>query len=1039
MKSLKSAPIVVLSALLAGSTALSSASFAACNSCQAAKAASSQTAAPRTVVRQSFFQNNRPQVSSTHQTIIPGNISSSDSHDLRKTASGPIFGDDDCSRNGGPIFGDDDCSRNGHPMFGPDGCDKGLSRCKVCKKKAKPAPIVAQERRSYIKNYKIIPETKSYERLHKCSDLAPFQLEWVDFRINDGHSESFSRKLGNYRFRLFGCRRFSKAAMLNEGRIIQKDMQFIDIFEDAVEDCYNIVKVPNDLCLRDQDYEAPEYILTAEITDYFMNVCDGYDWDNAEKADKRTGSAEMTVTWRLLDLTKTKVLWKGETTGYSDLEDGSYDGEIDLIEQAFADAALNLKGLPEFEDQLAIRVPPEVLEQQKTTLLAIEQASDPIKCRVAVPQATSCPIPEDFAVDVNTALQTGTTYYDPNTKLYYDPTTKTYYDEQGRVYGSGYQNSDQQTKTVYYDPNTKLYYDPSTNTYYDEKGQVYSSGYTTSYGPNGEVYLQPQQCPMSAEILDYEQTPETEIYEPIPLEQSGFGGVPYAENAGSICYSHNDAGLLDFNANTIESAGGFNAYPLSTAPGICESTLDYYLEPETENACENPLFGEEGQECDPSLVSFIQADQECQKHNLEELVTEPEPQVCLFANDDVEGAGGISKDSGYYMPDVEALTPSDNIKRPGDWQPYDKATESRTPDVQAEEDLPPCPSGTTEAQTETIELPDGTIITRPICKVVEDLLPPCPAGTTEAETETIELPDGTTTTRPICKVVEDLLPPCPAGTTEAETETIELPDGTTTTRPICKVVEEVLEESNYKTDANFCIENIAPYPDMRPENLYRVRASMMSVKNTKGAQSAGLLIAKDLLLTSADAIDNQDGTYEIETINGVKTTAKVVRINVKKNIALLQTKDAMYFRPLSLNLDLPKVGDKGYMSLGLLNNAEGENYLDDKGVIKGYRFSDQMGTEIITDTFVQNVSAGGALINEKGVVTGLASRNQKFDDRGDLFLPIQDAINSVGLKVCGQQETYVQAPLAVIKPVSTAIDSNKGSKEPEVMGSKKRK
>ena len=131
-------------------------------------------------------------------------------------------------------------------MFGPQTCAKPEIPCENCKQEPIPAP-----RQAYIQNYKTIPSDTIYERIHKCSDLAPFQLEWVDFRIQDGQSESYSRKLGNYRFRLFGCRRFSKKAMLNEGRIIQKNMQFIDIFEDLVKDCYNIVKVPNDLCLRD--------------------------------------------------------------------------------------------------------------------------------------------------------------------------------------------------------------------------------------------------------------------------------------------------------------------------------------------------------------------------------------------------------------------------------------------------------------------------------------------------------------------------------------------------------------------------------------------------------------------------------------------------------------------------------------------------------------------------------------------------------------------------------------------------------------------
>ena len=883
MKSFKKAPLAVLSVLLASSTAISS--YAACPTCN-------QSQTTQTTVKRSIFAGTNPRIT-VRRELFP---SSSEVQTSRQGFHGPIFGSEDCNAINGPLFGDNTCINHkcGGAMFGPQTCAKPEIPCENCKQE----PIATAPRQAYIQNYKTIPSDTIYERIHKCSDLAPFQLEWVDFRIQDGQSESYSRKLGNYRFRLFGCRRFSKKAMLNEGRIIQKNMQFIDIFEDLVKDCYNIVKVPNDLCLRDQDYEAPEYILTAEITDYFMNVCDGYDWDNAQKSDKRTGSAEMTVTWRLLDLTKTKILWKGETTGYSELDEGSYNGEIDLIERAFADASLNLKGLPEFEAQLAQRVDSDTLEQQKTTLLAIEQAMDPVKCKVEVPQASICPI-----------------------------------------------------QTI----------EPS----------VGDNITISSYVDGGE--LAPQQCPMQAEIIEYEPQPIIED-DTIPLEV-GQSQILYNENGGSICYGYNNEDqFTDLNAYTIEGGSNSIAYPLEPA-GVCEATLNNFLEPE-ENACENPLFGQPEQECDPSLVSFINADQECTGKPLDKWLAnqEDQPQICLFANE-VTTTGGISKDDGYYLPEVEPVPVKEEIKTPANWMPYSEETVQTEPDIIEEEIIPPCPDDVVEPTVEEVTQPDGTIIKKPTCKVKEQVIP----------------------------------------------------------QP------EIIEQGNYRTYDHFCIENVAPYPDMRPENLYRVRASMMSVRNAQNKESAGLLIADDLILTSADLVDENNNRYEIETINGVKNTAKVTRINVKKNIALLETDQKMYFRPLSLNMELPPVGRGGFMSLGLLNNAEGENYLDDKGIVKGYRFSDQMGTEIITDTFVQTVSSGGALIDENGVVTGLASRSQKFDDKGDLFLPIQDAINSVGLEVCGQAEPFHQVPMAIVKPVSTAIDSYTGSKEPKVMKKGKRK
>ena len=225
--------------------------------------------------------------------------------------------------------------------------------CETCKK---PEPRVA--------NY-IVPYTPYiYKAVARdCCAMAPLYLEHVDFNLS-GEANNDSEKLGNYRFRIFGCRRYDKEAILNRGRVMEKDMNFSQIFEEVTGNCYNLVKMPDDLCLQTTPSPLPEYILTAEITNFFMNVCDGYNWKDVQKQNSRTGSAEMTVTWRLTNLTKTKVLWEGQTTGYSDVYDGAENGEIKLVEDAFADAASNLRTMAGFEDRLMVRLTPEELTEK---------------------------------------------------------------------------------------------------------------------------------------------------------------------------------------------------------------------------------------------------------------------------------------------------------------------------------------------------------------------------------------------------------------------------------------------------------------------------------------------------------------------------------------------------------------------------------------------------------------------------------------------------------------------------------------------------
>lgn len=296
----------------------------------------------------------------------------SESAEEKEDRDGSIFG-------GGPCVS---CDKNGS-IFGG-------GPCKTCDKNGSifggapcngPACRPEKTNPKYIQNY-ILYDDSLYSAIHRqCGDFAPLELEWVDFRLKNGmDNNGYSRKLGKYRFRIFGCRRDTKNAILNEGRILEKDMSFIEIFDDMVSDCYKVVKTPNDLCLR-ADSPLPEYVLTAEITDYYMNLCDEYNWDEAKKEDKRIGSSEMTVVWRLMDLTKTNVLWKGKSVGYGEVEDGEYNGEIVLIERAFADAVDNLRNLPGFEDQLSKRLSPEELQRQRNALIDMQRQMDPVKCQ----------------------------------------------------------------------------------------------------------------------------------------------------------------------------------------------------------------------------------------------------------------------------------------------------------------------------------------------------------------------------------------------------------------------------------------------------------------------------------------------------------------------------------------------------------------------------------------------------------------------------------------------------------------------------------
>ncbi len=822
--------------------------------------------------------------------------------------------------NEGPIFGDNDCTRRtcGGAMFGPQTCKRIKLPCEDCGDQPKPV-----KPRPHIKNYITLEEDIFQTIHHRCGDFAPLQLEWVDFRIKKGRDRTYSRRLGNYRFRIFGCRRDQRHAVLNEGRIIQKDMEFIRIFEDKVSDCYNIVKIPNDVCLSGVNKPLPEYVLTAEITDYFMNLCDEYDWKDAEKANLRTGSAQMTVTWRLMDLSKSNVLWKGESNGYSEVPDGEYNAEMILIERAFADAVDNLRQLPGFEDQLAVRQTPEDLEAQKQALIAMERMNDPVKCQYQpeIKQAqTLCPLQENGGTAADGQMCTAQTEPELLSICPADnPDCSGSIEELGGSAGNGQYAQDNQTLIL------------------DQPAQDYS---------DTEVAV--------AEVTPVEESGDT-------IDMGGSLNAREAEIADAAAKAENRTVQFDEFGNAIELSGG--AEDSGTPPDFCP--LDADGNPQCgeqitveEGNYEEEYACEDGNFCEPSMFEFLhEEDRSCSPSPVPFLHKENrgcEPSIF----DDLFG----TKPSCALEEEQEIMV-EDFIE-----QPY----------CQPESDLYIEESGGFEESGNFVE-EDGGVI---------DF-----GGAVETDGQSWTALD---------------MPP--------------------------EETQDMIERNQ------LCVVNRGPYDKLTPENIYKVRASVVGVTNANGMKGAGLLISDQFVLTSADLIVKDNNRYRLKTINGVELSGRAVRINIKKNTALILLDEKTQFTPLSLNLELPEIGTGGYMALGLLEDSEGgEGYLDNNGKVSGYRYSDEKGAEIIVDTFVQTVTVGGALIDEHGTINGMSHAGKKFEDGPDLFIPITTAINSVGLEICGQENKAPKVPMAVIKPVSTAIDGFTGSKEPKPMDKKGRK
>ena len=583
----------------------------------------------------------------------------------------------------------------------------------------------------------------AYVMLHQSRDsFAPIKLENVDFRIRKSRSyEGFDTKLGDYRFRLFGCRRETKNAFLNQGRAMQKDMHFFDVFYETLNDYYPVVVDPSNVHYADSDkIPQAEYLLTAEITDYFMNICDEFDWDDAKSKRLRSGTSEMTVVWRVMNIAKDEVYCRGSTTGYGQIAEGEPNGETLLVERAFEDALVKLPEISCFNSTLAQRIRPEDIQAQ------LARINNRFNC-------PSC-----------------------------------------------------------------------------------------------------------------------------------------------------------FNSQYAEELGAISA--LQNCQPVCEN-----------------------QTCIPVV--------------------------------EVETDGDVAE-SNYVVTD----------------ESYVIADDCQTLElVEA--------GGSTVKNSENITLTDDYFIDIPL------------------ETETSQ-------------AIEE-------GGAAATSSNIEVNE---------------IDEAAFATISNeFCIVNNPPFENLNPQNLYKLRASIVSVENASGKKGAGLIIAENLVLTSADLIQKENNVYDLETVNGKKFKASAFRVNPSKNVALLLLDQPTSYQPLPMSLTLPEVNKDILLTLGMLNFDEGgENYIDNEGRVVGYRWSEGRGAEIIVDTFVQTVTLGGVLIDQKGNVIGIAHESKKGDNSPDLFIPIESALKSLGLEFCGQRSA-VHKPKAVqvYTPIADAIDNSQADKSPKPMSGLQKK
>ena len=844
---------------------------------------------------------------------------------------------------------------------------------KACKTKKAKVEVQTPEtiRYNFVQNYVMKPRHDVYSSIHnQCGKFAPIQLEWVDFKLNgDDINGNLAQKLGNYRFRIFGCRRFNKEAILNQGRLMEQNMKLINVFDEKFKDCFNIVKIPNSVCTEETPSPLPDYVISAEITNYFMNICDKYNWNEASMANQRIGSSEIKVKWTITDINHNQVYWTGETDGYGDLLRGEENGEILLVEKAFADAANNLKNHPGFLNQVSKKIAPAEKEGQRELYILNERKNNPIKCQYTNHEAEDNRVTKYVYTPQNGPMEQPTAQ--PSTQKAPSRQQPT-----GLLPMAGGAGALTQTTT------------PATTTSAPIKVTQTTEIITENVeGPNGPAILVKQKVTSN----DIPLTRDKPVAQPAPQQPQ-----PVLQ----------DEEIVVKGLNIEESA--------APAPQMVEESAAPAPQMVEESAAPAPQMVEESAQSAEILLS-----------------SEPAPEP--------------------YDPSMSA--------QPTQMRYQAKKALAQEPLIktQAMEE-----GGSKSSSSETTGGTEGSGIG------VSSILPGvagAAAGAVAAVVDAVapETPcNNMTLFGPDCDCNNKTMRGCEDNKTMrgCEDNTLDEPcdkcgglfgsfkegcgveedGGVKTLGAITQEswIEVPVEDKSAIAAQNMlCIVERAPYDvPLTPEDVYKIRASIISITNTQGKQGAGLIVSEQFVLTSADMITTAQDSYKLKTINGKEFTGHPVRINTDKNTALLYLDDKMEYTPLSLNLSLPPIDQKTYMSLGILDFNTGEGYLEDAGKISGYRYSEQKGTEIIVDTFVQNITLGGALIDKNGTITGFAHSGADSEENTDFFLPIATALKSLGLEICGKQ---IQDIPVKNETISEAILFNTGSKEPLPLDKTERK
>ena len=178
------------------------------------------------------------------------------------------------------------------------------------------------------------------------TSLEPIEFAKVSVAVKRG------KRIGGFYFAL-DCQVTGEHITWGSGRRTARDIEFADIFFEQLTNAnYDVVGDPGRLFERREDMERARYAVGGQITDIQLNLCNALHIISAVPLGYK-GEATVKVNWQVYSKLDRKVVFETVTEGRAKMAEPTFDGDLVLIQEAFAGAARNLAADPDFFRLLA--------------------------------------------------------------------------------------------------------------------------------------------------------------------------------------------------------------------------------------------------------------------------------------------------------------------------------------------------------------------------------------------------------------------------------------------------------------------------------------------------------------------------------------------------------------------------------------------------------------------------------------------------------------------------------------------------------------